>query len=226
MGARSGLCLTSPSAVPRARLKTMPTNKLWLEHTERAAWQSVDALREKLVDAERRIERLAPPVAGWAELLKLLDALKPEYPLAGDTYAELMRSACDELTQLRGRVRLLERELAQRGTSAAVPPPAAVLGRRSPASGRGVADDEEDDEGPSRVSASGAEPRLFREIRRRARDLARERGHLDPESWLADIVTRLEEIPELDAGEIADAAADLGALSLSLSGSTAFEDND
>ena len=28
----------------------MPTNKLWTEHTERAAWQSVEALREKLAN--------------------------------------------------------------------------------------------------------------------------------------------------------------------------------
>jgi hypothetical protein len=42
----------------------MPTNKLWIEHTERAAWESVEALREKLLEADKRIERLAPPVEG------------------------------------------------------------------------------------------------------------------------------------------------------------------
>ena len=57
----------------------MPTNKLWLEQTERAAWESVEALREKLLAADKRIERLAPPVSGWAELLRALDAAREEH---------------------------------------------------------------------------------------------------------------------------------------------------
>ena len=54
-----------------------------LEHTERAAWESVEALREKLVQADRRIERLAPPVEGWPELLATLDAVKSEVIATG-----------------------------------------------------------------------------------------------------------------------------------------------
>jgi hypothetical protein len=37
----------------------VPTNKLWIEHTERAAWDSVAALRTELADAKKRLERLA-----------------------------------------------------------------------------------------------------------------------------------------------------------------------
>ena len=47
----------------------MPTNKLWLEHTEKAAWESVQALREKLAEADKRMQRLAPQVNGWQSLL-------------------------------------------------------------------------------------------------------------------------------------------------------------
>src|SRR5688572_11476943 len=52
---------------------SMPTNKLWIEHTERAAWDSVEALRERLVKAEARLQALAPHVH---QLPQLLDALE------------------------------------------------------------------------------------------------------------------------------------------------------
>jgi hypothetical protein len=54
----------------------MPTNKLWIEHTEKAAWESVQALRDKIAEAERRIERLGPPVAAWQPLLDELDRVR------------------------------------------------------------------------------------------------------------------------------------------------------
>jgi hypothetical protein len=34
----------------------MPTNKLWIEHTERAAWESVSALRNELAEEKKRFE--------------------------------------------------------------------------------------------------------------------------------------------------------------------------
>jgi hypothetical protein len=43
-----------------------------------------------------------------------------------------------------------------------------------------------------------------------------ERGGFDAGTVLADIQTRLEDLPALDAAEVFDAAADLGALSLVL----------
>jgi len=52
----------------------MPVNKLWIEYTERAAWESVEALRKKLAEAEARIQRMAPSTSGWQELFDALDA--------------------------------------------------------------------------------------------------------------------------------------------------------
>ena len=94
----------------------MPTNKLWLEHTEHAAWQSVDALREKLALAEQRQARLAPPVEGWQSLLDALDRAKSEHGVAGDSYAAVLRALLERLTQVaepaqsaaRGDSRLVE----------------------------------------------------------------------------------------------------------------------
>ena len=49
----------------------MPTNKLWIEHTERAAWDSVEALRERLLKAESRLQALATGVDRVPQLLDL-----------------------------------------------------------------------------------------------------------------------------------------------------------
>src|SRR6186713_3324920 len=86
----------------------MPTNKLWIEHTERAAWQSVQALREKLAEAEQRAERLAPPAHGWREFLEALDQARDRHALAGVTYAELVRSLLDWLARAESERRALE----------------------------------------------------------------------------------------------------------------------
>src|SRR5688572_25587488 len=91
----------------------MPTNKLWIEHTERAAWQSVEALRDKLTELERRQARLAPPIEGWQALLDTIDALRAEHQLPGDGYAETLRRLVTELRQATARTRELESELAR-----------------------------------------------------------------------------------------------------------------
>jgi len=196
----------------------MPTNKLWIEHTERAAWQSVDALREKLMEAERRISRMAPPVEGWNELLEALDVARRELVLPGETYAELIRSALSELAEVRTRVQALEAELSRREVVKLAPAPAPTrldTPTRRFTERRPTPDDDEDDE-IGAPSLARAEPRLFQEIRRRYQELAGARSHFDGEALLLEISNRLDEIPDLDAGEIADAAADLAALSLRL----------
>jgi phosphoglycolate phosphatase-like HAD superfamily hydrolase len=91
----------------------MPTNKLWLEQTERAAWESVEALRQKLLDADKRIERLAPPVEGWPELLAVLDAAREQHGLSSGNYAALIRELSERLAQLDARSRHVEGELAR-----------------------------------------------------------------------------------------------------------------
>lgn len=196
----------------------MPTNKLWIEHTERAAWQSVDALREKLMEAERRLTRMAPPVEGWSELLEALDAARRDLSLSGETYADLIRSALSELVETRARVQSLEGELSRRDAVKLAPAPAPTrldTPTRRFTERRATPDDDEDDE-IGAPSLSRAEPRLFHEIRQRYQELAGVRSHFDGEALLLEISNRLDEIPDLDAGEIADAAADLAALSLRL----------
>lgn len=70
----------------------MPTNKLWIEHTERAAWESVTALRRELAKLQRRIDQMAPPIEGWQKLFDDIDAAKEKHGLTGETYAEFLRA--------------------------------------------------------------------------------------------------------------------------------------
>jgi hypothetical protein len=197
----------------------MPTNKLWIEHTERAAWQSVEALREKLIEAERRLSRMAPPVEGWNELLDAVDAARQDHALPGHSYADWIRGALAGLAEARAKVQSLESELARREVVPLVAQPSQPSrseGSRSRFGERRPTPDDDDDDAIGAPALARGEPRLFQEIRRRYQELSAGRSHFDGETLLLDIATRLDEIPDLDAGEIADAAADLAALSLRL----------
>ncbi len=82
----------------------MPTSKLWLEHTERAAWDSVEALRERLVQAETRLQALASGVARLPQLLDLLDDAKHKYAPGAASHDEAV-------AQLIKRIERLQSEL-------------------------------------------------------------------------------------------------------------------
>jgi hypothetical protein len=195
----------------------VPTNKLWIEHTERAAWQSVQALREKLAEAEQRAERMAPPAQGWRELFAELDAARANHALAGTSYAELLASALERLARVESERRALETRLAGEARPAA---PERDPPRRRRADTYGTSDESDFDERGAR-----SERRFFREVRERVRELGAERPRPNPEAELGDIETRLADLPALDAAEIADIAADLAALALHLAGDRAPDDD-
>jgi hypothetical protein len=201
----------------------MPTNKLWIEHTERAAWQSVQALREKLTEAEQRAERMAPPAEGWRALFDALDAARDSHALSGATYADLIRAALDRLARAEAERRSLEARVTGEPTRAPTELRPAPTRRRRRDDGRLLDDDDDDDATSERPNRS--ERRFFREIRQRARELARERPRPDPGAVLSEIETRLADLPELDAAEIADIAADLAALALGLRPSQGLDED-
>lgn len=198
----------------------MPTNKLWLEHTEQAAWQSVDALREKLALAEQRQARLAPPVEGWQSLLDALDRAKGEHGVTGDSYAAIVRALLERLTAVaeqaqsaaRGDARLVEQG-----------PSVVEIERETSRSARRGRDEAFDDEEPAGEAPVHGEARLFREIRARYQDLLRGRGREGASGLLSDIEDRLGDLPDLDPGELSDVAADLAALALLLTRGAADE---
>ncbi len=191
----------------------MPTNKLWLEHTEQAAWQSVEALREKLALAEQRQARLAPPVEGWQSLLDALDQAKSEHAVDGESYAAIVRALLERLSALSAQARALElsrvRDLPAEPMTAGVEGVAWRASRPSPARS-----DRDDDEERQADAPAPSESRLFREIRDRYGRLTRGRGREDASGLLADIEARLDDLPDRDPAELSEVAADLGALAL------------
>jgi len=78
----------------------MPTNKLWIEHTERAAWDSVEALRERLAKAESRLQALAAGVDRIPQLLDLLDEAKQKYAPAAHGHDEVVAQLLSRLEKL------------------------------------------------------------------------------------------------------------------------------
>ncbi|HVR19401.1 MAG TPA: hypothetical protein VMS65_06890 [Polyangiaceae bacterium] len=189
----------------------MPTHKLWIEHTERAAWQSVQALREKLAEAERHAERMAPPVEGWRELFAVLDAARESHALTGATYADLIAAALERLTRAETERRALEARLAGEPPRPILEPEPLPRRRQGV---RGVVANDDDELAAERPNRS--ERQFFLEIHERDRALAKERPRPDPELALGDIERRLADLPELDPAEIIDIAADLAALALHL----------
>ena len=117
----------------------MPTSKLWLEHTERAAWDSVEALRERLLQAEARLSALAPNVDQLPELLELLDRAKQDLRLQAVSYAQVLQELLDRLEQAEAAA-----------TAAKTPPPIQVSfgEREKPVSARdrSTRDGQDDDE--------------------------------------------------------------------------------
>jgi hypothetical protein len=188
----------------------MPVNKLWLEHTERAAWESVEALREKLIEAEKRIERLAPPVEGWAELLAALDAVKEERELSSVTYGALIHELSERLTSTAASARVTEGELAREREKRAVPAAAPRAARF-----------DSSDELPSALLdedeyESGAGAQVLRNLWRRYRTHLRETSRISPDNLVRAIESEVDQLAELDEADVPEAALTLAVLAMRL----------
>jgi hypothetical protein len=189
----------------------MPTNKLWIEHTERAAWESVEALREKLLEAEKRIQRLAPPLEGWPELLAALDAVKEERGLTSDTYGALIRELNERLTSVDASARATGAELAREREK-----------RSAPASTVHATRFESTEELPSALLAdedeyeSGAGTQFLRSLWRRYRAHLREVSRISPDSLVLAIEGEVDQLAELDEPELPEAATLLAVLAMRL----------
>jgi hypothetical protein len=177
----------------------MPTNKLWIEHTERAAWDSVEALRERLLKAEQRLQALAPHVDRLPELLDALEQAKQKLSLPGAPPDGVV-------TALLARIDAHQGELsAARAAATTVidfgsPPPRPRL------------DSDELDGPPSDPLED--EPDVvddFTRAMRRHESAARPEGELprDLNRLLALAETKLDDLTELEGGALREAALDL-----------------
>jgi hypothetical protein len=183
----------------------MPTNKLWIEHTERAAWESVTALRSELAEANKRLERLTPPVEGWPSLLAALDAAKEDHALGGKTYAEILRGLVDRLALADARLRAAQEGLARAHLPLAPQPAASSTNVRQPSS------PPPSDEAPDFTAMAR---RFVKAMQRRYESTADRPVGVD--EALAAISSKIDDFGDMDEIELADAAVDLAVLALCL----------
>ncbi len=174
----------------------MPTNKLWIEHTERAAWDSVEALRERLLKAEARLQALSPNVDRMPQLLDALEQAKQKLSLESVSPDEVV-------TSLIARLDAHQTELAAARASATT---VIDFGSLPP---RPRLDSDELD-GPASDRFED-EPDVLDDFTRamRRHDSAERELPRDLNRLLALAETKLDDLTELEGGALREAAVDL-----------------
>lgn len=191
----------------------MPTNKLWLEHTERAAWESVQALREKLAAAEERLARIGPAGERWTGISEILDAARQRHQLSGERYAEVITDAIAKLDAAAEQVRTLEADLV-RARQAATP----VTLIAAPVADRVSSSPFDDDDDTDATSRAGS--RFLRAVQRRYRKLDDSHRVEGVDEVVSAVESAVDEIAEMEPDDMADAAVDLAVLALRLDRAT------
>lgn len=177
----------------------MPTNPLWLEHTERAAWDTVQALRQQIEAERARVAQFSRLQESWPKLLTSLAALKSAHSLASERPLELVEELGRELERARAERDALQRSAREREPSVAPPVPPV----EPRAEGAGTA------EGPLALEQFVAR---FREHSRdRARGAARSYERL-----LDELETKLDELEQASRRELAEHALELAQLAYEL----------
>jgi hypothetical protein len=179
----------------------MPTNKLWLEHTERAAWDSVEALRERLVKAEERLQALMPNVDRVPLLLDLLQQAKQKHAPDARSHDEIV---AELLTRLD--------DLQQQLQAARTPEPTVVNFGAPPLARPRFDSDDLDDEPESRRDHDGPDLGTFTQTMRRRHEHQTAPLPRDANRLLELAEKRLDDLSELEGGALREAAVDLAIL--------------
>jgi hypothetical protein len=180
--------------------ESMPTNKLWIEHTERAAWDSVEALRDKLAKAEERLQALLPNIDRVPELLDLLQQAKQKHAEGAQSHVEIVNRLLERLDSLQA-------ELA----AARTPQPSVIsFGSQD---FRPRLDSDELDEAPDSGRLDD-QPDIadFTQIMRRRYESSGEEKPRDVNRLLSLAETKLDDLAELEGGALREAAVDLAIL--------------
>ena len=77
----------------------MPTNRDWLEHTEKAAWDTVGALREQIATERARADRLARIEPTPPRLAELLDEAREALSIQSQAPAAVIEQLVERLGQ-------------------------------------------------------------------------------------------------------------------------------
>lgn len=181
----------------------MPTNKLWLEHTERAAWDSVEALRERLVKAEERLQALMPSVDRVPLLLDLLQQAKQKHAPEASSHDQIVAA-------LLARVDELQQQLEATRT-----PEPTVMSFGAPAGRQRFDSDDSDDLdelADPRHDDDGPDLGAFTQTMRRRHEHRASELPSDLNRLLGLAETRLDDLAELEGVALRDAAVDLAIL--------------
>jgi hypothetical protein len=100
----------------------MPTNPLWLEHTEKAAWGTVEALRGEIERERRRLERLTQLQPVWPKLLAVLDRVKAEHAIESEDPEQVVSELRRIAGELRAERDALKSEIEQQTKRALLAP--------------------------------------------------------------------------------------------------------
>jgi hypothetical protein len=185
----------APEANPR-----MPTNPLWVEHTERAAWDTVEALREQ-IERERqinaRLTRLSPLLP---KLARALDEARHELGLTSDDDAVVIAGLVERVRQLSRTKEAIEHQLEERSRE---------LERM-----RGAADLALAQTAPTEERASAL--RWFTGLIAKRAQKSPVRPKLDSERLVRALEHKTDELAGSRPDELLELAVDIGYLALGL----------
>lgn len=185
----------------------MPTNKLWIEHTERAAWDSVEALRERLSKAEGQLQALLPEVDHLPELLAALERARQAHTPAARSLDEVVSQLVVRIEQLQAELSAIKTPEPMVVTFAAEPPTRPRLESEEDLDDGGGHDDDLD------LSA-------FAHVMQRRFERTPIEAPKDLNRLLAHAEAKLDELTELEGAALREGATDLALLSARIYGAS------
>jgi hypothetical protein len=180
----------------------MPTNREWIEHTERAAWDTVQSLRRQIEEERARVLRLTPVRESWHRIIEVLDVAKAEHGITAEHYADVvdalaaaLRKAKEEREHLAYKLKTEQKAAEGAGQRVEMVPLQA-------------------EERPPR----GIRVRWFSEkiaaLRKQQLVAARGRKPLTLERLVGALEAKVDELSGATGSEVARIAVELGALAL------------
>jgi hypothetical protein len=185
----------------------MPTNPLWIEHTEKAAWETVRALREQVEEERARADRLLRLEPTLPRIAELLEEARGLLGLDSQAPAVILEQLIARLRALGEERAALLRDLAARPSSPATiasAPPVAVASE------------------PTASKKSNALRWFASQLERRRREREEDEDPEPARGSLAEVATRVDErlrellpLPYAPAA-LRNAALDIGLAALDL----------
>jgi hypothetical protein len=189
----------------------MPTNKLWIEHTERAAWDSVEALREKLSKAEERLQALMPNVDRVPQLLDVLQQAKLKHAESAQSHVEIVNRLLERLDSLQAELDAAKTPQPSVSGSLGPQPQSISFGARD-FRRRLDSDDLEDAPDSGRLADDQPDIADFTQIMRRRYESSGVELPRDVNRLLSLTETKLDDLAELEGSALREAAVDLAIL--------------